>query len=49
MLESGKHIEVHWFDAGHGSYAIEQNIDHQERALRFMYQVLASRRTVLAT
>jgi dipeptidyl aminopeptidase/acylaminoacyl peptidase len=46
MLELGKHIEVHWFDAGHGSYAIEQNIDHQERALRFMYQVLGPARTL---
>jgi dipeptidyl aminopeptidase/acylaminoacyl peptidase len=48
MLELGKHIEVHWFDAGHGSYAMEQNIEHQERALRFAYQVLASRKTAAA-
>jgi hypothetical protein len=29
-----------WFDAGHGSYAMEQNIEHQERALQFVYNVL---------
>lgn len=43
MLELGKRIEVVWFDAGHGSYAIEQNIEHQERALEFVYGVLGSR------
>jgi dipeptidyl aminopeptidase/acylaminoacyl peptidase len=36
----GKQIEVVWFEAGHGSYAIEQSIAHQERMLRFAYQVL---------
>jgi dipeptidyl aminopeptidase/acylaminoacyl peptidase len=35
-----KHIEVHWFDAGHGSYQNEQNIEHQALKLRFAYQVL---------
>lgn len=36
----GKDIRVHWFDAGHGSRAIEQQIEHQELMLRFAYQVL---------
>jgi dipeptidyl aminopeptidase/acylaminoacyl peptidase len=40
MLELGKHIEMLWFDAGHGSYAMEQNIEHQERALQFVHDVL---------
>jgi dipeptidyl aminopeptidase/acylaminoacyl peptidase len=36
----GKEIDVHWFDAGHGSRAQEQQIDHQERKLRFAFGVL---------
>ena len=40
MTELGKEIEVVWFEAGHGSYAIEQNIEHHERMLRFAYEVL---------
>jgi dipeptidyl aminopeptidase/acylaminoacyl peptidase len=43
MRELGKEIEIVWFDAGHGSYAIEQNIEHQERALQFAHEVLAAR------
>lgn len=39
----GKSIAIHWFDAGHGSRAQEQQIDHQERMMRFVYQVLGSR------
>jgi hypothetical protein len=35
MRELGKEIEVVWFEAGHGSYAIERNIEHQERMLSF--------------
>ena len=40
MLRLGKEIRVHWFEAGHGSYAIEQNIEHQELMLRFAFEVL---------
>ena len=40
MLELGKQIEVHWFEAGHGSYATEQSIEHQELMLRFAYDAL---------
>lgn len=40
MKELGKDIEVYWFDAGHGSAQMEQAIDHQERMLRFVYDVL---------
>lgn len=36
----GKSINVHWFDAGHGSRAQEQQIEQQEMMLRFAYQVL---------
>ncbi len=36
----GKSIQVHWFDAGHGSRAMEQQIQHQELMMRFAYQVL---------
>jgi dipeptidyl aminopeptidase/acylaminoacyl peptidase len=40
MHELGKEIEVHWFDAGHGSLVVEQQIEHQELMLRFAYRVL---------
>ena len=36
----GKQIEVHWFNAGHGSRAQEQQIEHQELTLNFAYRVL---------
>ena len=36
----GKQIEVHWFNAGHGSRAQEQQIRHQELMLNFAYRVL---------
>jgi len=36
----GKPIEVHWFNAGHGSRAQEQQIKHQELMLNFAYRVL---------
>jgi dipeptidyl aminopeptidase/acylaminoacyl peptidase len=42
MESLGKHIEVHWFDAGHaGSLAqVELSIEHRERMLRFAYRIL---------
>jgi dienelactone hydrolase len=40
MKELGKHIEVHWFDVGHGIVDVEQRIEHQELMLRFVYRVL---------
>jgi dipeptidyl aminopeptidase/acylaminoacyl peptidase len=36
----GKQIEVHWFNAGHGARAQEQQIEHQELMLNFAYRVL---------
>jgi dipeptidyl aminopeptidase/acylaminoacyl peptidase len=42
MKELGKPVEVYWFDAGHGSLQVEQRIDHQERMMRFAYQVLGT-------
>jgi dipeptidyl aminopeptidase/acylaminoacyl peptidase len=40
MQAAGKQIQIHWFDAGHGSLSIDESIKHQELALRFAYQVL---------
>ena len=40
LKQLNKAIEVHWFDAGHGSRAIEQSIEHQELILRFAARVL---------
>ncbi|MEM7111496.1 MAG: prolyl oligopeptidase family serine peptidase [Chloroflexota bacterium] len=40
LTKLGKEIQVHWFDAGHGSYQNEQLIEHQELKLRFAYRVL---------
>lgn len=40
LLELGKDVTVQWFEAGHGSYATEQNIEHQESMLRFAFRVL---------
>jgi len=37
----GRPIEVHWFEAGHGSGSLEQIFDFQERMLRFAYACLA--------
>ncbi|MEO0397554.1 MAG: prolyl oligopeptidase family serine peptidase, partial [Cyanobacteria bacterium P01_A01_bin.137] len=36
----GKSIQIHWFDAGHGSNAIDQQIEHQTLKLQFAYSVL---------
>jgi hypothetical protein len=32
-----KQIHVHWFEAGHGSYAQEQRLEQQELKMRFAY------------
>lgn len=40
MLELGKDIRVHWFDAGHGSRVKEQQVEFQELMLRFVWEVL---------
>ena len=40
MLRLGNEIRVHWFEAGHGSYVIDQDIEQQELRLRFAYEVL---------
>jgi dienelactone hydrolase len=45
MKALGKSIEVHWFEAGHGSLAVEQQIEHQERILRFAYRVVSRSET----
>ncbi|MCU0497133.1 MAG: prolyl oligopeptidase family serine peptidase [Anaerolineae bacterium] len=40
LKERGKAIEIEWFDAGHGSRAMEQSIHHQELMLRWAYRIL---------
>jgi dipeptidyl aminopeptidase/acylaminoacyl peptidase len=40
LKQLGKPITVHWFDAGHGSLELEQQIEHQEQMMRFAYHVL---------
>ena len=40
LLSLGKQIEVHWFTAGHGSRAQDQQIQHQEKMLNFAYRLL---------
>lgn len=40
LTQHGKDILVHWFSAGHGSRAMEQQIEHQELMLRWAYRVL---------
>jgi len=42
MKALGKSIEVHWFDAGHGSLVVEQAIEHHELMLRFAERVIAT-------
>lgn len=37
----GKSIQIHWFDAGHGSKATEQQIEHQSLQLQFAYSLLS--------
>jgi len=46
MKALGKAIEVHWFDAGHGSLIVDQAIEHHELMLRFAQRVLASGRVL---
>lgn len=40
LRQLGKQIEVEWFEAGHGSYDVEQQIQHHELMLRFAMRVL---------
>jgi len=40
MRQQGKDIQIHWFEAGHGSNAVDQQIEHMEILLRFAYRVL---------
>jgi dipeptidyl aminopeptidase/acylaminoacyl peptidase len=44
MKALGKSIEVHWFDAGHGSLVVEQAIEHHELMLRFAQRILGAPR-----
>jgi dipeptidyl aminopeptidase/acylaminoacyl peptidase len=43
MRSLGKSVDIHWFDAGHGSLSVEQNIEFQELMLLFAYQILSSK------
>ncbi len=40
MRDNGKDIEIEWFDAGHGSLSVDQNIQHMEKMLHWLYRVL---------
>ncbi len=40
LKDLGKSIEIYWFDAGHGSLEIAEQIKHQELMLRFAYKTL---------
>ena len=42
MRALGKSIEVDWFDAGHGSLRVEQQIAQHERMLHFAYRIVSS-------
>jgi dipeptidyl aminopeptidase/acylaminoacyl peptidase len=42
MKALGKSIEVHWFDAGHGSLVVDQAIEHHALMLDFARRVLAT-------
>jgi len=41
MRELGKPLEVHWFDAGHGSLVVEQVIGHYQTMLEFAWKVVS--------
>jgi len=45
--ELNKPVEVFWFDAGHGSLETAQRIEHQERMLRFAWQILTGERAAM--
>jgi dipeptidyl aminopeptidase/acylaminoacyl peptidase len=40
LKETGKEIQIHWFDAGHGSRAKDQQIQHMELMLNWAYRTL---------
>ncbi|MCY3799438.1 MAG: prolyl oligopeptidase family serine peptidase [Chloroflexi bacterium] len=42
LNELGKSIEVHWFDAGHGSLDTEERIRQQELMLRFAFRQISN-------
>lgn len=42
MKALGKTIEVHWFDAGHGSLVVDQAIEHHELMLSFAHRVVGA-------
>ena len=43
MRSLGKSVEIHWFEAGHGSLSVKQNVEFQELMLRFVYGILISK------
>jgi dipeptidyl aminopeptidase/acylaminoacyl peptidase len=42
MKALGKAIDVHWFDAGHGSLVVDQAIEHHELMLSFAVRVIGT-------
>jgi acetyl esterase/lipase len=43
MAALGKPVELHWFDAGHGSHVSEERIRHMALMLDFAYRALGAR------
>jgi len=43
MAALGKPVELHWFDAGHGSHVREERIRHKELMLEFAYRAVGAR------
>ena len=42
MKALGQAIEVHWFEAGHGSLVADQAIEHHELMLRFAGRIIGA-------
>lgn len=40
MAELGKDVRVQWFDAGHGSLQVKEQVAHMQKMLDFAYEVL---------
>jgi dipeptidyl aminopeptidase/acylaminoacyl peptidase len=41
LKEQGKPIEVYWFEAGHGSLEVEEQIKQQEMMLQFAHKIVS--------
>jgi dipeptidyl aminopeptidase/acylaminoacyl peptidase len=43
MKELGKPVEIHWFDAGHGSLDKSSVTDEQTKAIQFALDIIAEK------